>query len=268
MGRLVDVFCYNGEPIVALRLALLSPIVQKFVIVEARHPHNPTAPPKDELFINKNRHIFDPYRHKIQFVVIDEFPECPPGFGKHHAHWHWIRADVPGSEEAWWREMYQRDSARQGLEHGDIVVCGDADEIPDPSKLAAIAAVVEQGCHCISLEMDLYVGDFYTKKNEKWTSAFVTPWHPDMSLTTLRATPIQDVVCDAGWHCTNFFASSEDWLRKERSFAHVELAARGVSLREHHSDTVHVEPPWVAEPWAEINRVPSATASPETVSNP
>ena len=62
MVSIVDVFCYNGDPIVENRLKYLDPHIDKFVIIESWHTFSGNK--KDELF-HKNHEVFKPYISKI-----------------------------------------------------------------------------------------------------------------------------------------------------------------------------------------------------------
>jgi hypothetical protein len=68
---IIDVFPYNGESIVASRLAEVYPYVAEIIITEARETHSGVA--KDELFFQKNASVFAPYMDKIRLCVVNEF---------------------------------------------------------------------------------------------------------------------------------------------------------------------------------------------------
>jgi len=60
--RIIDSFSYNGEMVVELRLHHLMPVVDEFVVTEARETHS--GVPKKELFIDRYRSSFQPYMSK------------------------------------------------------------------------------------------------------------------------------------------------------------------------------------------------------------
>ncbi len=62
--RIIDSFSYNGELVVELRLKHLYPVVDEFVITEARETHS--GKPKMELFIDRYRSTFQPYMSKAR----------------------------------------------------------------------------------------------------------------------------------------------------------------------------------------------------------
>lgn len=62
--RIIDSFSYNGEMVVELRLHHLMPVVDEFVVTEARETHS--GVPKKELFIDRYRSSFQPYMSKAR----------------------------------------------------------------------------------------------------------------------------------------------------------------------------------------------------------
>lgn len=217
----VDTCCYNGEPVIFARLELLWDVVDRFVIVEALEPHNPAAPRKEAYYCDLYADKFEKYAEKIRWVKIDTFPATPPGWGAAQKV-PWITAQ---SEDAWWREHYQRDCAGSMISPGDLVSCGDADELPDPDILARFrGSVVNQPVH---LDMVIYSGSLAFQKKHRWDRAFVVTWTEGLSLTQLRSRAVYQAQ-RSGWHCTNFF-SKDDLQRKIRSFAHVEFQHQDIS---------------------------------------
>ena len=62
--RIIDSFPYNGELVIELRLRHLFPVVDEFVVTEARETHS--GKPKGELFIDRYRSTFQPYLSKAR----------------------------------------------------------------------------------------------------------------------------------------------------------------------------------------------------------
>lgn len=203
-----DLVSYDGEPILDTRLKLLKGLVDTFVVVEARYTHS--GQPK-QLRFDSSKYPF------VKYVVIDEFPPMPPGFG---ANMPWV---TPDSAESWWREKYQRDVAIQHIpSEPGIIICGDIDEIPDPSVLCTLTlADVEAPIH---LDMAFLVHTSEWVKQEQWTRAFVcSSVKPPESLTEERCKMSNRVLPNAGWHCSSFF-DVESQIRKIQNFAHREFS--------------------------------------------
>ena len=57
--KIIDLFIYNGEPVVELRLPYLGPYVDEVVVVEARTTFSGRAKP--QLFVERDAGLFAPY---------------------------------------------------------------------------------------------------------------------------------------------------------------------------------------------------------------
>lgn len=108
---IVDCFSfYNELDILKKRLTYLSPVVDKFVIVESTVTHR--GVPK-ELFYEQNKNLFEKWHDKIIHVVVD---------------------DNPNDTNPWSRENFQRNCITRGLKDVDnnaLVMISDVDEIPN-----------------------------------------------------------------------------------------------------------------------------------------
>jgi hypothetical protein len=111
--RIFDLFPYNGEAqVLELKLNEMSGWIDRFVIVESRQTF--TGQPKP-LHFELERERFAPWAHKIEYVVVDAFPE--------HVASPWARA------------FHQRDQAVRGIAGvaapDDLVLLTDVDEVVD-----------------------------------------------------------------------------------------------------------------------------------------
>lgn len=100
---------FNELDVLEIRLAELDPVVDVHVIAEMPITHTGRAKP---LYFQANRERFQPWRHKIRHIVVEDYPEG-------------------GSD--WLRENHQRDALSrglEGLEPDDLVLLSDVDEIP------------------------------------------------------------------------------------------------------------------------------------------
>lgn len=213
--RIVDCVMYDGEPIFKTRLALLERLVDTFIVMESTVSHS--GAPKELQFPKQF-----PHGHpKVLHVVVDSFPEMPPGFGKEYP---WV---IPESRESWWKEKYQRDAAMEHVEPEDertMVIVSDVDEIPDPDVLLRLARSTEIDDEPVHLHMPflLYSPD-WVRPQEVWTRAFVcsVKTMPE-SFTDQRCKGSSArVVGHAGWHCSSFF-DVDTHIRKVNHFAHRE----------------------------------------------
>lgn len=232
--KLYDAFVYNGDPIAALRLRLLAPYVDEFIITESWYTYS--GEKKPFLWIDRNRDtVFAPYLHKIHFQRIEAFPPMPADWPHRHM-WH--------NPQDWWPEYYQRDRARVRLDElsgggAFVAICSDADEIVRPElahRLRGMWPHLVAGGEPAYLEMQFFYYNFRWVKRGSWTHAFVLTDETcrrcnadgdastaSTALSVLRVHhPRRLVVPDAGWHCS-YFMSCADLRRKIRSFAHQEF---------------------------------------------
>jgi beta-1,4-mannosyl-glycoprotein beta-1,4-N-acetylglucosaminyltransferase len=118
---LYDCFSFFNElELLELRLNELSPVVDKFVIVEATK----TFQKKDKpLVYLENKDRFRNFSDKIIHIVVDKFP----GF--------FYKFRIPN---AWDYGDFQKDQVIRGLTNSqpdDILIISDIDEIPRPDKI-------------------------------------------------------------------------------------------------------------------------------------
>ena len=219
---MVDVFTYNGEPIVERRLRYLNDAVDFFVIIEARYTYSGLRKP--DLFVETNRAVFEPYLHKIHFLILETFPAMHPEWSELQQPW------VLDNAEHWWREGVQRDAALTLLRgmhaKGPLLalVC-DSDEIPSLEAISTLVECYEDVCRrpAVHLAMTLHYYDFEWTFPMEWNRAFaIAGNHIGDSLTQIRQGVASSVLPNAGWHCS-FFMPPKDIARKVRSFSHREL---------------------------------------------
>lgn len=221
--RVLDVFCYNGEPIVEKRLEYLSKMVDTFVVVEARQTHS--GKPK-ELFIEKHADMFSKY--DCEFVTVDQFPPPPPSWEEDTKKWGWVR-----DPQAWWRELFQRERAlptvrRLAGNRPTVALVCDSDEIPSHDTINFLKKNYNAVCnHPVHIDMAVHYYNWNWKMpGERWHKAFAACTEflkKPLCLTQIRnAQPVAIVEEDAGWHCS-YFMDAETIERKLRSFAHTEI---------------------------------------------
>lgn len=220
MVRIIDSFLYNGEPIVAFRLQLLNTVVDEFVITECRFTHS--GKEKPFLWCEKNAEVFEPYKEKIRFIIIDEVPAMPED---------WMKRSYSGfmkNAADWWRENYQRDVISEKLSQTEnepfILICTDADEIPNPRIFRDRLHLYQQMTDVVYLQMIFFYYNFRWCKRDPWYHGYLVTdkTYKKDTLSNLRCYhPKRMVIQDGGWHC-GYFLSIEDLQRKIDSFAHQE----------------------------------------------
>ncbi len=108
---------FNEVDILLLRLHILSPVVDRFVIEEATTTFSGE---KKELCFEKNRALFAEFEDKITYIVVD------------------TDEDFKVTHE---RDYYQKNHLIRGLKDAkeeDVIIFGDCDEIPNPVVLEKI----------------------------------------------------------------------------------------------------------------------------------
>lgn len=130
--KIIDAFCfYNELDMLEMRLNMLAPFVDNFVIVEADHTFS--GKPKDSCFA-ANRERFKAFADKIthHIVHIDtskmDFSQRPE------------RCDR--STDFWKVEFIQRDAIADALKQSfapsDLAIASDVDEFPAPAAIERI----------------------------------------------------------------------------------------------------------------------------------
>ena len=107
---------FNELDILKIRLHVLGPVVDRFVISEATETFSGLKKP---LYYEENKAMFAEFEDKIIHVVVDDTP-------------------AGGTHE---RDTFQKNAVTRGLAgctDDDIVIFSDLDEIPNPDKIREI----------------------------------------------------------------------------------------------------------------------------------
>ena len=114
-GRVFDCFTfYNEINVLLMRLVELYDVVDWFVLVEADRTFSNLPKP---LYFQDYQGLFTPFKDKIIHVIV---------------------RDMPGGDNPWAREQFQRNAIVRGLPTLtplDLVVISDVDEIPRPAAI-------------------------------------------------------------------------------------------------------------------------------------
>ena len=236
--KLYDTFCYNGEEIALFHIQYLYDIIDKFIIIESRETHSGHIKPF--LYCERNSHLFEPYKAKIEFLIIDTFDKIKDTF----ENW---KPEIWMSHlayESWCREQYQRNYAYTYLKKQPgpyYVYCGDVDEIPNKNILINFKNTITNYINvkdAIYLEMEFFYYNFKWKKIYNWYHAYITT-DKCLNIYTLNQLRLfsnkTQYIPKAGWHCS-FFQSYENIKRKCESFAHRECDNEIYKTREHISE--------------------------------
>lgn len=197
-------FSYNGEAdMLECHLTEMSDVLDYFVIVEADVTHGGNTP--------------KPYR----------FPEQQDRFAPWADQIVYIQAsDLPTVEDAWSRELAQREWVWQGLKRldadpDDIVLHGDVDEIP--TRLAA-RMVRPRGFVVFYQRFHPFAVDWLHA--QPWQGTVAGRVRDITRFAVMRDARLRtpNVVPDAGWHFSWVSADHDAKVDKMRSFCHPEIA--------------------------------------------
>lgn len=191
---------FNELDILKLRLNILNPIVDKFIIEEATVTFS--GEPK-ELCFEKNKAMFQEFLPKIEYIVVDDSP-------------------VDGTTH--FRDNYQKNALVRGLEDAaedDVIILSDVDEIPNPKVLKEIIAgfdpdkiyhLAQRMFYCfinmeeVSGNLLSITGEFPGVERKMWlgTKIFSKKNIPEKGIIKLREAPTTAPnavrVADGGWH--------------------------------------------------------------------
>lgn len=210
---------FNEVDLLKVRLEMMNPIVDKFVIVEMNKTYRGIDKPYN--FLN---HIdeFEKYKDKIIYINPTNIPEYK-------------------GDGDWTIENYSRNSIMQGLKEckpDDIIICSDLDEIPNPNifsnpKQFKISKLPDRSIKRIikiilknkswwliksfnnwmnlleytpvACQQDMFYYFFNCKCKTKWYGTVICKYKNLKTTQDLRrvrgAIPY---IKEAGWHCSYF----------------------------------------------------------------
>lgn len=191
---------FNELDILKLRLHILDPLVDRFVIEEATHTFS--GLPK-ELCFEKNREMFEEFLPKITYLVVDNSPE-----------------EISTHE----RDKFQKNVLAKALidaSDEDVLILSDVDEIPNPAVLQELVKrfdpdkiyhLAQRNFYCylnmeeVSGNLLSITGEFPGVERRMWlgTKVFAKKNIPESGIIDLREISPEDPrsvrVADGGWH--------------------------------------------------------------------
>lgn len=191
---------FNELDILKIRLEVLSPVVDKFVISEATETFSGLKKP---LYYEENKELFRKFEDKIIHVVVDDTPKG-------------------GTHE---RDTFQKNAVTRGLKDAtdeDIIIFSDLDEIPNPEKIKEILADFKENkiyhfaqrlfyCYLnmeeVSGSLLSYAGEFEGVERKKWIGTKMLSYklmkELNLQCGELRYPERKEIgirVEDGGWH--------------------------------------------------------------------
>lgn len=218
---------FNELDILKLRLHIMNPVVDRFVISEATETFSGNPKP---LYYEENKEMFAEFADKIIHVVVDD---TPPGYTHD-------------------RDTFQKNAVGRGLKDctdDDIIIFSDLDEIPNPEKVKEIIEHFDRTkiyhfaqrlfyCYLnmeeVSGNLLSYAGEFPGVENKKWIGSKMCSYtllkEQNLQLGELRFPERKECgirVDDGGWHFGYMGGHGEKDVKKRvaekvRSAAHQE----------------------------------------------
>lgn len=205
---------FNELDILKIRLNVLSPIVDKFVISEATETFSGLKKP---LYYEENKELFAEFADKIIHVVVEDTPE-----GDTH-----------------YRDTFQKNAVTRGLKDctdEDVIIFSDLDEIPNPDKIREILRNFQEDkiyhfaqrlfyCYLnmeeVSGSLLSYAGEFEGVEHKKWIGTKLLSYkllrEQNLMLGELRFPERKEIgvrVEDGGWHFGYMGGHGEKDIRK------------------------------------------------------
>jgi beta-1,4-mannosyl-glycoprotein beta-1,4-N-acetylglucosaminyltransferase len=196
----IDLFyIYDELSMLEIRLNILDPVVDKFIIVEATESFSGNPKP---LCYEANKERFAKWSHKIKYYVVDDFPMDEKIYDEAQSN------SNTGNKEHWWvREFYQKESARKalkGLKDTDIVFVSDIDEIWNPDKVKELTDFSAFDVIRPKQKAIYYYLNNRCSEENGWTGTIVTTYghikkNVLENLRTRHKTPTREIE-NGGWH--------------------------------------------------------------------
>lgn len=205
---------FNELDILKIRLNVLSPLVDKFVISEATETFSGLKKP---LYYEENKELFAEFADKIIHVVVEDTPE-----GDTH-----------------YRDTFQKNAVTRGLKDctdEDVIIFSDLDEIPNPDKIREILRNFQEDkiyhfaqrlfyCYLnmeeVSGSLLSYAGEFEGVEHKKWIGTKMLSYkllrEQNLMLGELRFPERKEIgvrVEDGGWHFGYMGGHGEKDIRK------------------------------------------------------
>ena len=186
---------FNELDILKLRLHILDPLVDRFVIEEATHTFS--GLPKDLCF-EKNREMFEEFLPKITYLVVDNSPK-----------------EISTHE----RDKFQKNALAKALTDAsdeDVLILSDVDEIPNPAVLQELVKrfdpdkiyhLAQRNFYCylnmeeVSGNLLSITGEFPGVERRMWLGTKVFAESGIIDLREISPEDPRSVrVADGGWH--------------------------------------------------------------------
>jgi len=210
-----DIFSFNNElDMLELRLNILDPYVDKFVLVEADKTFSGVDKP---LYYEENKERFEKFHDKIIHYKVLDSPQSfdDPNCDQEILQMALNSDNVTREHICWLIEFYQKESIKKALEwleNDDICVVSDVDEVWNCylyDKFVFQDLIIDHGA-CLKPKINnCYIEYLNVRTNENWTfftGPIVCEYHTihygclNHLRTQRKMNHIYHFLEDGGWH--------------------------------------------------------------------
>lgn len=242
--KIYDIFSFFNElDLLEIRLNILGPYVDFFVIIEANVTFSGLPKP---LYYKENEERFSKWKNKIIYYTITDMPN-----NEEELHERLLNKEIstverkiiqntlsskniPKGQVNWLRDFYQKESAQKILDElrlrdNDICFVSDLDEIWNPES-----RIDYRMDGIFKLKQKVYSYYLNNRSSEYWDSAFVTKYKnlKNGCLNHIRSNmkPSYLYINKGGWHFTNQ-GGLEKIKEKIQSYSHQEFNNENIIMK-------------------------------------
>ena len=209
--KIYDCFGFFNElDLLELRLEILAPIVDHFVIIEYTVTYKGDPKP---LYYNENKERYKKFENKIIHQIIDDVPmdyiNLSVDMGKDKLHkqvidrvikmTHFPKTHVPYGINSYGKECVIR--ALGECTDGDIIMYSDLDEIPNN---ITVQQILENFDHkkIYNLRQKMYYYYMNCEKNEVWNGGWLMDWYnfKEIPVSEQKVKRYGEFIDNGGWH--------------------------------------------------------------------
>ena len=193
---------FNEFEMLSIRLNELKNVIDKHILVESEITHSGKS---KELFFNERRALFRKWSDRIIHVNVRLFP------------------GLPATVEQMQRQAIWDSLIKLNAKDDDVILMGDADEIPSPNAIKTALNYVDKGDVCF--EMFLYQYYLNSCIGKEWPGTRMakisTIRDNKWTMTELRHKSPSFLLKEAGWHF-GFMGGADRVKKKIQSYMHSE----------------------------------------------
>ena len=223
--KVIDVFPFFNElDILEIRLNILDPYVERFILSEATKTFSGLDKP---LYYQENKDRFEKFNHKIIHNIVED--------------------TTPPELHPYQRDVFQKDNIKkvilENISEDDVIIWSDIDEVPNPEAVADLETYFEQDAifhfaqeNCMGYLNLVEIGgiiramtpDWDYDDRPKWlgTKVFGKSILEKYTLSELRSKQENEKnyrIFPGGWHWS--YVGSEGLSVEERVLKKIECAA-------------------------------------------